>query len=177
MSLLDRLVILFVFTSGSLHGSVSGYRALWHTNHFVIEDNVYELYGFTNSTAIQPLGVGTVVIPTLDNVYRFPQMLVRENMFRRLNNAPEDAPLVPGASPALRVDSADKSIVDGNLVGLKNPNSIHYLHSNQVKAFNNLTPSGATIEASEDLSNQMGPFVKKPGLESAIEDALIFALL
>ena len=39
MSLLDRLVILFVFTSGSLHGSVSGYRAHWHTNHFVIENN------------------------------------------------------------------------------------------------------------------------------------------
>ena len=160
MFLLDRLVILFMFTSGSLHGSFSGYRALWHTNHFVIENNVYDLYAFANGTAIPPLGVGTVVIPTRANIYRFPQMLVRDNIFRRLNNAPEELAPVPGVSPALRVDSVDKAIVDGNVVGLSNPNSIHYLHSNPIQAFNNLTPSGAIIDASEDAD----AFVTKTGL-------------
>ena len=79
---------------------------------------------------------------------------------------------------ALRALSLQDTLVEGNVIGLADPNLIQYVASENVNAFGNQFPNGSPIPLFEDtVGGGTGPFRKNDSLEDKVQDALLFALL
>ena len=78
---------------------------------------------------------------------------------------------------AFRLSSAQDTLVEGNLIGIVDPNVMHYVKSRNVSGFNNLTPAGAPVPLTEDTSGFGATFEPRSTLDDKIGDALLFSLL
>jgi hypothetical protein len=145
-----------------------GYYALiWQSDRVVIEDNVIE-YGFLTLTDLSSRGNcigfgGQQVLPQ----FRFPEVVLRGNWVRPVNNSPDPQMNVAG----LAVGSCDQLLLDRNLVEIGSIYSISTNQTGKVWSRDNRTPQGALL-----LVNNTLPELDTV-LRANIEEAELFSFM
>jgi hypothetical protein len=74
----------------------------------------------------------------------------------------------------MRLDSCEKTLIEGNIISLADANQVHYLFSRNVGAFNNLSAAGMALPLSEDVGG--GVFKRTDTLEDKVQDGLLMSL-
>lgn len=148
-------------------------------NHVTIENNVYDVYRTDNTSYDNPQGIGTDglrnVLPyTNVTPFTYPQMVIRENLMRRVDGA-ISIPVQGNLPVGVRVYSVEKGIIQENIIDLDDANPIQHLHSKDVKSFNNTTASGALVRG-HDATPPENLSQKDDELATLIEDAIVLSL-
>jgi hypothetical protein len=150
--------------------SPSGYFGrLWQTGRLMIENNVFELVptptNFGSPVAIA-LDYGSFVSPPL-----FRQVVIRSNVIRHVDGASDPVGMTPALG--IQVSGCGELIVEENVVDLDATAAIQYYLCDQVKFFDNQTPSGTLVQGADVTDSQNPKKAKDLGTE--IEDALLLA--
>jgi len=156
------------------------FQSRYQVRRFIYENNICDLSTFDINFAnlsVLPRGMHTIVIKD-HPPFLFPSAIIRDNAFQHI----DQTPAVVGADGsylfALRLGSFDNTMIDGNLVGMSNAHSIHYMNSGTVNAFNNRIPNGSTVPLFEDVGGgAVGAWEKQDSLEDKINDSVVMALL
>jgi len=148
--------------------SPSGYYGrLWQAGRVVIEDNLIELVP-TPSNYGPPyailVGYGRIVSPPL-----FREAVIRRNVIRHVDGASDPPGMIQGTG--IQVSGCAELIVEENVVDLDRATPIEYSFCDKARFFNNLTSSGALIQAVDTSSS-----IKASELTTDIEDAALLAL-
>jgi hypothetical protein len=149
------------------------FQAYWQVNHYVVEDNVFDVYRTDNNSVTPARGIlmyGFEGGPP----YVFPEMAIRANVMRHLDHAPSTA--VNGLySAGLRLDGLRNAIVQENIIDFGGPNPNHHLYSENVRSFNNTTASGMLVRGHKETYPD-DPQQRDDELASRIEDAMVLSL-
>jgi hypothetical protein len=78
---------------------------------------------------------------------------------------------------ALRIVSYGNTLIEGNLIGIENPHTLHYANSAMVTGFNNRTLAGAPLSIFANFGGGSPPFSKVDSLEDRVADALLLSFL
>ncbi len=153
------------------------FAALWQNRLFVMEQNLYDLYPPDATSALLTIGAsmyGLAAVPP----YRFPQVVVNENVFRYRDNAPPLA-VADGAKPrALLIHSAENVLVQRNIVAVSSELPLVHQLSTHLNYDLNSTPSGTPITGARIQDGVIpDPPELVPSIDQAVADALLMALL
>jgi len=149
------------------------FAARWQTHRWAIENNIFDVYATDINSAAAPRGMSTYGYEGVPP-YMFRHLVFRENIVRHLDSVPSTPSAVEGATVGLRIDSVDGALIQENIIDVEDPNPIQYLHSQNVKSFNNATAAGVLIRG--HLSTSPETNQKDDDWATVIEDAMVLSL-
>jgi hypothetical protein len=157
----------YVLPADPVANSTSGYFGrLWQAGRVVIEDNVIELVP-TPTNYGPPIGIeldyASFVSPPL-----FRQVVIRRNVIRHVDNAPDPPNLPQGVG--MQLSGCGNLIVEENMVDLDAAIPIKYYLCDKVRFFNNQTSAGTLILGIDTINSS-----KADELTLDVEDALLIA--
>ena len=149
---------------------------------FVYENNLCDFNPFTSDSppSLAPRGATSIAyapVPGNDKhpgpPFMFPSSVIRGNCFRYL----DDAPSLSNA--AIRVLSFENTHIDQNIISFTGPHVIHYIASESINAFQNLSPDGTVVPYFDVEIGSGGSetFIRQDGIEDKVADACLMGFL
>lgn len=161
--------------SGNPTGPIR-YAARWEASRLVVENNVFDLYAFDENSAERSVGL-TDYAQGKAHPFMLRQWVVRGNVIRHLDNAPEPA-LGPLLLPVgMGFDSVQDFLIEGNVVDLRHPTAIEYVSGDRIRGLENSTPAGVRVSVYDYHNSFEGSPTRVDELATAVEDALTRAML
>jgi hypothetical protein len=155
------------------------FRSRYQVRRFTFEDNLCDLSPFdinSANTDIVPRGMQSIALKG-GPPFMFPGAIIRNNVFQHIDNTPAVVAANGSYLFALRLKNFDSTLIEGNLIGISNPHTLHHENSGVINGFNNRTLGGDPLPIFENFGGGGPPFVKDDGLEDRVADALLLSLL
>ncbi len=144
------------------------FYALWQTLHFIIENNVFDLFASDSNSAFAPGGVLTNGFA--GPPYVFPELVARENLIRHTDSAPSTI-----SFGGFFLDSVGEGLIQENIIDVESQPPIRYQDSKTVRSFNNSTASGTLVRGHSQTAPE-DPNERDDELATLIDDAVMLAL-
>lgn len=149
---------------------------------FVYENNLCDFNPFTSDSppSLAPRGATSIAyapVPGNDKhpgpPFMFPSSVIRGNCFRYVDDA------VSLSNAAIRVLSFENTHIDQNIISFTGPHVIHYIASENINAFQNLSPDGTDLPYFnvEIGSGGSETYIRQDGIEDKVADACLMGFL
>jgi hypothetical protein len=149
------------------------YAAHWDIRHFVIENNIYDLYASDSNSAFVPRAVSMFGLLAVDiPPYIFPALVYRNNLVRHIDEQP--GAIAAGTSDAIYATTIGNGIIENNVFNTGYQPALIYYDSGNLTHMQNQKPDGTLLHGYRSTDSSGPPI---DDLETRVQDALAMALL